>query len=175
MPNYFKLPLWQAKGIANVVVETPRGARVKLNYDEELDCFTMKRPLPAGIAYPYDWGFLPSTRGGDGDPLDVLIMHEEPTVPGVVVRCRIAGALKVRETKKDGKRQRNDRFIAVPQEDCRARLSSVVDLTKKLRTDLEEFFRATGGAAGKKLRFLGWAEPKEALQLIKAGEEAFAE
>ena len=154
MPNYFRLPLWYGKGVANVVVETPRGARVKLNYDEKLDCFTMKRPLPAGIAYPYDWGFLPSTLGDDGDPLDVLIMHEEPTVPGVVIRCKIAGALKVHETKPDGKRQRNDRFIAVPEDDCRARLSNVVELTKKLR-------------------FLGWAEPKEALQLIKTGEEAF--
>jgi inorganic pyrophosphatase len=133
----------------------------------------MNRPLPAGIAYPYDWGFLPSTRGEDGDPLDVLIMHEEPTVPGVVIRCKIAGALKVHETKPDGKRQRNDRYIAVPMDDCRARLSNVVELTKKLRTDLEEFFQATGGAAGKKLRFLGWAEPKVALELIREGEKAF--
>jgi len=173
MPDFYKLPLWSGKDIANVVVETPRGARVKLNYDAELGCFTMERALPAGIAYPYDWGFLPSTLSEDGDPLDVLIMHEESTVPGLVVRCRVAGALKVHETRPDGKRQRNDRFIAVPEEDCRARLSNVVELTKKLRTDLEEFFRTTGGTAGKTLRFLGWAEPKEALQLIKAGEKLF--
>src|SRR4051812_7530667 len=137
MPNFLKLPLWHAQGVANAVVETPRGARVKLNYDEDLDCFTLQRPLPAGMAYPYDWGFLPSTRGEDGDPLDALIVHEEPTVPGLVIRCRIAGALKVQETKKDGNRRRNDRFIAVPVDDCRARLSNVGDLTDKLRTDLE--------------------------------------
>ena len=87
MPDFYKLPLWSGKGVANVVVETPRGARVKLNFDEDLGCFTIKRALPAGIAYPYDWGFLPSTRGEDGDPLDVLIMHEESTVPGLVLRC----------------------------------------------------------------------------------------
>src|SRR4051812_44859216 len=109
MTDFSKLPLWTEDGLAHVVVETPRGSRVKIAYDADLGCFAMSRALPIGIAYPYDWGFLPSTCGGDGDPLDAMVIHETPVSPGLVLTCRIVGALKLSQTKK-GKTERNDRF-----------------------------------------------------------------
>ena len=75
MVDFFRLPLRAADGLAHVVVETPRGARVKVAYNPQLSCFAMSRALPIGLAYPYDWGFLPSTLGEDGDPLDALVIR----------------------------------------------------------------------------------------------------
>ena len=84
------------------VVETPRGSTCKLDFDPDLQAFTLAKPLMAGLAYPYDWGFIPSTEAEDGDPLDVLIMHNARTFPGVGLRCRPIGILEV-EQKAHGK------------------------------------------------------------------------
>ena len=67
----------------------------------------------AGLSYPYDWGFIPSTKAEDGDPLDVLVIHDAQTFPGVVLRCRPVGILEV-EQQSEGKKERNDRVFAVP-------------------------------------------------------------
>jgi hypothetical protein len=75
MTNYFKLPTWADKDHVHAVVETPRGSRVKLEFDPKLGAFTLAKPLFAGLKYPYDWGFIPSTQADDGDPLDVLIIR----------------------------------------------------------------------------------------------------
>jgi inorganic pyrophosphatase len=66
-----------------------------------------------GLTYPYDWGFIPSTEAEDGDPLDVLVIHDAQTYPGVVLRCRPVGILELEQQSK-GKKERNDRIFAVP-------------------------------------------------------------
>lgn len=90
-------------GDLRVVIETPRGSRNKYDYDPECDCLDLATVLPEGMRFPYDFGFVPSTRGEDGDPLDILILMEAPTIPGCVVRARLVGAIKlfkkVRRTK----------------------------------------------------------------------------
>lgn len=70
MTNLFKLPTWADAEHVHAVVETPRGSSCKLDYDPKLKVFTLAKPLMAGLSYPYDWGFLPSTEAEDGDPLD---------------------------------------------------------------------------------------------------------
>ena len=167
MTNFLKIPLWHETDLANVVVETPRGARAKLTYDSELKCFVMAHALPFGLAYPHDWGFLPSTKGEDGDPLDASVLHETQTSPGLVLRCRVTGALKINETTRKGKVRRNDRFIVVPPDDSRAMLQDVRDLPDKMRAEIETFFAAVVQSAPKSLEFLGWAGPDEALSLVK--------
>ena len=111
MTNYFKLPTWADKDHVHAVVETPRGSRVKLEFDPKLGAFTLAKPLFAGLTYPYDWGFIPSTQADDGDPLDVLIIHDAATYPGLVLRCSPVGVLEVEQSSK-GKRERNDRVFA---------------------------------------------------------------
>jgi inorganic pyrophosphatase len=75
MTNLLKLPTWADEEHIYTVVETPRGSRCKLDFDPELRVFTLAKPLMAGLTYPYDWGFIPSTKAEDGDPLDVLVIH----------------------------------------------------------------------------------------------------
>src|ERR1051325_12256036 len=113
MSNLSKLPTWADKDHVYAVVETLRGSRAKLAFDPKLRTFTLSKPLLAGLTYPYDWGFIPSTKAPDGDPLDVLIIHDARTYPGVVLKCRPVGVLEVEQTS-GSKRERNDRIFAVP-------------------------------------------------------------
>src|SRR6202790_5777779 len=108
MTNFAKLPTWMDKSHVYAVVETPRGSRAKLAFDPKLSVFTLAKPLFAGLTYPYDWGFIPSTQAEDGDPLDVLVIHDAGTYPGLVLRCKPIGVLEVLQTTKGGK-ERNDR------------------------------------------------------------------
>lgn len=88
-----ELPTFARAGVVHAVVESPRGSTLKLKYDPEIGAFVLSRPLPLGFCYPFDWGFIPRTRGSDGDPIDALILSDAPSYPGVVIPCRIAGVL----------------------------------------------------------------------------------
>jgi inorganic pyrophosphatase len=112
-----EIPTFADDGKAfRVVVESPRGSSVKLKYDRELGVMTLSRPLPTGVVYPHDWGFVPGTSASDGDPVDALIVSDGGTAPGVVVTCRPLGVLEVDQKKRTGGgRERNDRIIAVPE------------------------------------------------------------
>src|ERR1700730_11055148 len=99
-------------GLVQVIIETPKGSRNKYAFDTEQKIFALKTVLPAGMAFPYDFGFLPSTKGGDGDPVDVLVLMDEPAFPGVVVKCRLVGIIEGEQYDKKDK-ERNDRVVAV--------------------------------------------------------------
>ena len=95
MPNFFNLPAFAEDGAVNVVVETPRGSRAKFAFDPKLETFTLTKSLLVGLTYPHDWGFVPSTTAEDGDPLDVMVIHDAATFPGLVLACRIIGILQI--------------------------------------------------------------------------------
>src|SRR3981189_125883 len=104
-----------AKGsgtILQVVIETPKGSRNKYALDDEEKVYRLKTVLPAGMAFPYDFGFIPSTEAEDGDPLDVLVLMDEPAFAGCLLKCRLIGVIEGEQEDKDGK-ERNDRIIAV--------------------------------------------------------------
>src|SRR5947209_13384948 len=167
MPNLAKLPTWSDKTHIHAVIETPRGSRCKMDFDPKLRAFTLAKPLMAGLSYPYDWGFIPSTKAEDGDPLDVLIIHDAKTYPGVVLKCRPIGILEV-EQKSKGRAERNDRVFAVPdRSSLEADLRDVRDLPSHGRDELEQFFRATDALEDKELSFLGWHGPKRAIKTIR--------
>src|ERR1700759_5748293 len=115
MSNLQKLPVWNKAGDVHVVVETPRGSAAKLEFDPDLHACPLSHSLILGLSYPYDWGFIPSTKGEDGDPIDVLIMHDAATSPGLVLKCKIIGVLEVIQKEAGKKKIRNDRLIAVPR------------------------------------------------------------
>ena len=167
MVDLLTLPTWADGEHVFSVVETPRGSTCKLDLDPKLGVFTLAKPLMAGLSYPYDWGFIPSTKAPDGDPLDVLIVHDAKTYPGVVLKCRPVGVLEV-EQKSDGQKERNDRVFAVPDRSpLETDLTDIRDLPSRAREELEEFFRATNAIENKDLKFLGWRGPKHAAKTIR--------
>src|SRR5690348_5029710 len=98
----------------NIIVETPKGSTCKYDYDPDMRLFKLKKILPAGMVFPFDFGFIPGTKGEDGDPLDAIIISELKTFPGCIMECRITGGITAKQTEK-GKTVRNDRFIAIPE------------------------------------------------------------
>jgi len=167
MTNLLKIPTWADEENVYAIVETPRGSTCKLDFDPKLRVFTLAKPLMAGLTYPYDWGFIPSTKAQDGDPLDVLVIHDAQTYPGVVLRCRPIGILEVEQTSK-GKKERNDRVFAVPDRSpLETDLKDIRNLPSRAHEELERFFRATNALEDKELEFLGWGGPKQATKTIK--------
>lgn len=159
------LPTWSADGDLHVVVETPRGASVKLAWDPELPAFTMTRSLALGVTYPYDWGFVPGTRAEDGDPLDALVVHDSATYPGVVLACRALGLVELIEDGDDGQRQANHRVVAVPVGYERmADMRTLDDLPRRVREEIEQFFLSATFFTAKNAEIRGWkgAEDTEA-------------
>src|SRR5260370_26606804 len=100
------------KQLCQVVIETTKGSRNKYDFDPDHRVFELKKVLPAGMAFPYDFGFLPSTKGGDGDPLDVLVLMDEPAFPGCVLNFRVIGVIEGDQVNKK-KKQRNNRMVAI--------------------------------------------------------------
>ena len=88
MGDLQSLPVRNNCGDVCVVIETPRGSAAKLEFDLDLQAFTLSKPLMLGLSYPHDWGFIPSTKGEDGDPIDVLALHDVATSPGLVLKCK---------------------------------------------------------------------------------------
>jgi inorganic pyrophosphatase len=173
MPNLSKLPAWAGPELVHVVVETPRGARAKLDFNPELKTFVLAKSLMMGLSYPYDFGFIPSTKAEDGDPVDVMVIHDAATCPGLVIRCKLIGVLQTLQRTKHG-RVRNDRVIAVPENSHREReLHDVGELPPELKQELEKFFVATDELEAKTLKFLGWQGPAQAKKLVRQCEKAF--
>jgi inorganic pyrophosphatase len=174
MTDLLQLPSRTANGDVHAVVETPRGMRAKLKYEPELGGFVLSKSLMLGLSYPYDWGFIPSTLADDGDPLDVMIIHDAATSPGLILRCHVIGALLTVQTH-NGSKERNDRLVAVPIHSHLERdLDHARALPPETRQELEKFFVATNELEDKKLKFEGWVGPKQALRLVKDCEKRFA-
>lgn len=157
----------RVQGGFHVVVESPRGATVKLKHDPALDVVVMNRPLPLGFSYPYDWGFVPRTKAPDGDPVDALVYWDAGSYPGVVIPCRALGVLGLEQDGKRGGRERNDRILAVPLVHPRAAaLRTHADLDARVRDEIEHFFTSSVYFQAKNPRVLGWDGPDAADRLI---------
>jgi inorganic pyrophosphatase len=154
------------KDLMQVVVETPKGCRNKYAFDEEERVFVLKKVLPSGMAFPYDFGFVPSTKAEDGDPIDVLVLMDEPAFPGCVLKCRPIGVIEGEEGKK-GDKERNDRIVAIEKSNHRwAHIEHIDDLGKQFVKELEEFFVNYHNLTGKKYEVIDVRGPGEARRRI---------
>jgi inorganic pyrophosphatase len=127
-----------------IVVETPKGSRNKFKWDEKTGRFALSKLLPEGMVFPYDFGFFPDTKGEDGDPLDALILGEEPTFPGCQIDCRLIGVLKAKqkeEGRPEGQGVRNDRLIAVAEASVLfVGISELAEVEPAVLQQIEDFF-----------------------------------
>ena len=157
-------------GELRVIVETAKGMRNKYAYDEELGLFELSGILPAGAVFPYDFGFVPRTLGGDGDPVDVLVLMDEPAFTGCLLRCRLLGVIEAAQTERDGTTTRNDRLIAAALP-CRlyGEARSLADLPARLVDEIEHFFVSYNAIRGKQFRPLGRGGPERAEELVREG------
>jgi inorganic pyrophosphatase len=161
-------------GKLRVVVEVPKGGRAKLKWDPELGVFAASRYLPAGLSYPFDWGFVPGTKADDGDPLDALILADVPTWPGVVIPCELLGVLRLEQDSKKGKRQRNDRLIVRPVGASRlGEPRDVSELPRALLEELEKFFLDAVFFTSKNAKARGWSGRGAADKLVTKCVHAF--
>ena len=156
-----------------VVIETPKGSRNKYAFDEKQRVFRLKKVLPAGMEFPYDFGFVPSTLADDGDPTDVLVLMDEPAFPGCVLQCRIIGIIEGEQGKKK-KLERNDRVVAVEKENHSfADIRHIKDLGKTFLQELEDFFVNYHELSGEKYQVSGAKGPASAMKRVKDGMRAF--
>lgn len=171
--NVALLETYEDKDTLNAIVDTPRGSRNKYKFDEAKLLYVLKGVLPAGSSFPFDFGYLPSTRGEDGDPLDILILMDEPTYTGCLVHSRLIGVVEAEQTE-DGKTERNDRLLAVASESRNhCDLKSIDDLSPNLLHEIQHFFVSYNAAKGKQFRILGSAGPERAAQLVQQGIDQF--
>ncbi len=152
------------------VIETPKGSRNKYGFNENLRAFTLKKVLPRGMLFPYDFGFIPATEGEDGDPLDVLVLLDEPAPMGCVVPIRAIGAIEAKQRQKKGGWLRNDRLIAVATHaKLHSGVSDLKEINPQILDEIEAFFRDYNEQEGKDFKPLKRCGPKAALRLIDEG------
>jgi inorganic pyrophosphatase len=169
--NLAAIPAFVSGDIFRVVVEAPRGSNVKLKYEPQWETMTLSRPLPTGVVFPFDWGFVPSTQNADGDPVDAMVLWDVASYPGVVLECRAIGVLQVEQNRVNhdsSERVRNDRIVSIPVEARREHdLKDVSALPVRVRQELEQFALTATALEGKALQIIGWGDGPAALELIR--------
>jgi len=165
-------PIDKQDGILQVIIETPKGSRNKFAFDPEQRVFILSKVLPAGMTFPYDFGFLPKTTAPDGDPFDVLLLMDEPAYPGVMVRARLIGVIEGEQIE-GKKKNRNDRVLAVAEANHQyANIKSYEDLPKHFLHELEQFFVNYHRQEGKEYKLLGCKNAGKAMRLIREARRA---
>jgi len=173
-PLFLQLETYDEEtGDLNVIIETPKDSRNKFNYDEERGIFKLGGVLPAGASFPYDFGFVPQTLGGDGDPLDVLVLMDEPAFAGCLVAARLIGVVEAEQTEEDGM-TRNDRLIAVAAVSRQHKhVRALKDIPDQLIAEIEHFFVSYNTIKGKEFKPTGRFGPDRATKIVEDGIKLF--
>lgn len=157
----------------NVIIDTPKGSRNKFKFNEKYAVFSLGGVLPAGAVFPFDFGYVPSTVGGDGDPLDVLVLMDEPAFVGCLVPSRLIGVIEAEQTEK-GKTERNDRLVAVASNSrVHREVRSLEDVSEQLVEEIEHFFVSYNAAKDKEFKPLGRFNLKRAEELVRESMKGF--
>jgi inorganic pyrophosphatase len=157
----------KATSIFEAIIESPRGSMNKYSFDTKSRQFYFNKTLPHGFTFPQNFGFIPDTKADDGDPIDILVMTDEPLVMNCIVKCRILGALTVKQTK-DGEKFRNDILIGVPDSsDFYKNLHTIEDVNKNMIDEFIFFFTAYHEEIGSKFKATKILSVRAAVKLIK--------
>jgi inorganic pyrophosphatase len=151
----------------DIIIETPKGSREKYTYDADHRLFRLHKVLHAGLSFPFDFGFIPKTKGEDGDPLDVMVISEFKGFPGCVMDCRIIGCIEA-EQSADEKLIRNDRFLAVPEQSVVfENVFSIEDLSPTILVEIVSFLTTYMELEGKDFFHLDNLNASQAIALVK--------
>src|SRR5580704_11933916 len=127
------------KGTCRAIIETPKGSRNKFDYDPESNLFMLGGLLPEGMMFPFDFGFIPSTLGADGDPVDIMVLMDAPAHVGCLIDVRIIGIIDAEQTEK-GKTEKNSRLLGAAIHSYEHQdLITISDVNKTLLSQVEEF------------------------------------
>jgi inorganic pyrophosphatase len=172
--NLTQLPheLDQERGLCRAIIETPKGHRGKYDFDPRSGLFELVKMLPEGMNFPLDFGFVPSTLCDDGDPLDIMVMGDEPSPVGALLRVRLIGVLEA-EQEKRGQTERNDRLLGIPTV-CRlfAGAKTIEDLEPAFLENLGQFWINKAKLEGRMFRMLGAKGPRTAVELVRRSAKA---
>ena len=150
-------------GIVNVLIEIPGGSKNKYEFDKEMGAFALDRVLYASVQYPFDYGFIPNTLADDGDPLDGMVIMDEPTFPGCVIAARPIGMLEMI----DGG-DRDEKLLCVPDKDPRyTGVKSLEDIASHRLDEIAEFFRTYKNLEKKVTEIQGWQGADKVLPLLE--------
>jgi inorganic pyrophosphatase len=153
----------------NVVVEIPKGSQNKYEFDKDTQLFKLDRVLFSPMHYPGDYGLIPQTLGGDGDPLDGLVIVNYPTYPGVLISARPIGILLMEDNGEP-----DEKILCVPQDDIRMEdMGSIADVQSAIQKEIAHFFQVYKELEGKKVVISGWEDVDEAKKVIVEGVERY--
>lgn len=160
-------PFLEKTQLVNVVIDTPKASPFKLKFDEESQIFRVHKAMPLGFVFPFNFGFVPSTRGGDGDPLDVLLLADHVMPIGTVVLGKLISVLEAEQMDRRNK-ERNDRLIAIPIElTSREPMLPVVEFNSALKNAISQFFVKYNELQGRRFYPIRYASPSRAIGLVR--------
>ena len=163
------IPAQPEAGVINVLIEIPGGSKNKYEFDKDMNAFALDRVLFASVKYPYDYGFVPNTLADDGDPLDGMVMMDEPTFPGCVIAARPIGMLLMI----DGG-DRDEKILCVPAEDPRYNeVKSLKDVSPHRLEEIAEFFRTYKNLEKKVTEIQGWKDVDAVTPLVEQCIKAY--
>jgi inorganic pyrophosphatase len=169
------LPPFADDGCLNTIVETSKGSRNKITFDPDRGLYELSGVLPAGASFPYDFGFVPGTLGDDGDPLDVLVLMDEPAFAGCLVTARLIGVITAEQQERDGDVDRNDRLVAVAAKSrTHEHVRTFADLGDALLEEIEHFFISYNEIKGKRFEPTGRKGARAARTIVEKGASRFA-
>lgn len=165
-----RIPAQPEPDLLNILIEIPGGSKNKYEFDKDLNAFILDRVLFSSVRYPYDYGFVPNTLADDGDPLDGMVLMDEPTFPGCVIAARPVGMLEMI----DGG-DRDEKILCVPTEDPRYRdVKNLQGIPSHRLDEIAEFFRTYKNLEKKVTEILGWKDIDAVMPLVKTCVEAGA-
>lgn len=170
MANLYELPsqLDRAARTVRAVVETPPGYRSKFNYDPESGLFELHGVLPAGMAFPMAFGFVPGTLADDGDPIDIILLADEDLPVGCLATVKLLGVIEACQTERDGSRHRNDRLIGrIAHSRLYADVEDLDCLGQAMVGELSRFFETYNSLKGKHFQVTTVSDPARACMLIE--------
>ncbi|MDR2544373.1 MAG: inorganic diphosphatase [Methanobrevibacter sp.] len=142
--------------VLNTIVEIPKGSKNKYEYDKDIESFALDRVLHSSVVYPADYGFIPQTIYDDGDPMDIMVLIDQPTFPGCLIISRPIGIMKMI----DGG-DKDFKVLAVPVDDPKYRdIEDISQIPGHILDEISEFFRTYKNLEGKETEVLGWEDSK---------------